>query len=95
MHNSCSTSRATKKRVNWSGLIGAYYAPRVEKMTKQALSDAAAGGKLNTTAVDAVKAQHAYMWQLATDRYPTAVTGDALAVSKAMLVKYRSWYATC
>jgi alpha-N-acetylglucosaminidase len=81
---------------HWSGLLGSYYAPRVEKITKQALADAAkAGGKLNTAAVNLLKAKHAYKWQLATEKFPTVVTGDALAVSKAMLGKYRVWYSTC
>ena len=80
---------------HWSGLIASYYAPRVEKMTQQGVADAAAGGKLNTTAMNLVKAQHAYAWQLASDKFPTVVTGDALAVSKAMLAKYESWYESC
>ena len=81
---------------HWSGLISSYYAPRVDKIVQQAVLDAAgAGGKLNITAVNLLKAQHAYAWQLATDRFPTVVTGDALAVSKAMLAKYREWYSTC
>ena len=64
--------------------------------TQQAVADAAKPrGKLNTTAVDLIKAQHAYKWQLATDKYPSVVAGDALAVSKAMLNKYRVWYGTC
>jgi len=80
---------------HWSGLVGSYYAPRVDMVAKQALADAAAGGKLNVSAVNLLKAQHAYAWQMATDKFPTTVTGDALAVSKAMLAKYRSWYAPC
>jgi hypothetical protein len=60
------------------------------------VADAAkAGGKLNTAAVNLLKAQHAYKWQLATDKFPTVVTGDALVVSKATLDKYRVWYSTC
>ena len=81
---------------HWSGLISSYYVPRVEKIVRQAVADAAqAGGRLNTSAVSLLKAQHAYAWQRATDAFPTAVTGDALAVSKAMLEKYRVWYGTC
>ena len=81
---------------HWSGLLGGYYAPRVEKITQQAVADAAKpGGKLNTTAVDLVKAQHAHKWQLATNKFPSEVAGDALAVSKAMLNRYRVWYGTC
>ena len=63
---------------------------------QQAVDDAArAGGTLNATAVKLLKAQHAYTWQLATGKFATAVTPGALAVSKAMLAKYRVWYGAC
>ena len=53
------------------------------------------GKALNRTAQDAVRAAHSYTWAVATNKYPTAPVGDALAVSKAMLAKYAPYYASC
>ena len=80
---------------HWSGLIKDYYAARARLVMKQAQTDAAAGKKLDTAAVDRIKAQHAYDWQRATAVYPSVVQGDALRVSQAMLLKYQPFYRTC
>jgi len=76
---------------HWSGLIADYYAVRVDMITKLAL----AGQGKNQTAMDETLAAHAYTWTTERKKYPTAVTGDAVAVSKAMRAKYAPFYASC
>ena len=43
----------------------------------------------------ALEAEHAYNWTTATDKYPTAPVGDALAVSVTMQKKYASYFSSC
>ena len=62
---------------------------------QQALKDAVAGKPLDSAAVDAVKAEHAYNWTTATNPYPTEVVGDYVEVSKAMREKYGHFYTSC
>jgi alpha-N-acetylglucosaminidase len=80
---------------HWSGLIKDYYAARAAGIMQQALADAAAGRALNTTAVAAFEAAHAYSWQTATNPYPVTPVGDAVALSTAMRAKYAPFYAAC
>jgi hypothetical protein len=80
---------------HWSGLISDYYAARVMLVMGQALVDAEAGNPLNTTAVDAIKAKHAFAWTTATNRYPTSPASGALAVSTAMWRKYEGYFSAC
>jgi len=63
---------------------------------QQALSDAAAGQALNTTAVDQIMATLAYDWQNAyPSTYPVQPVGDALVLSQEMRLKYAPFYAAC
>lgn len=80
---------------HWSGLIKDYYAVRVQLVKAQALKDAAAHRPLDTAAVDAIKAEHAYNWTTATDPYPVEPVGDSVAISKAMASKYASFFVSC
>ena len=80
---------------HWSGLIRDYYGGRVKLYQKQALADAAKGQPLNTTALAAIEAMHAYNWTTATNKYPVETVGDALAVSVAMQDKYKSYFSSC
>ena len=78
---------------HWSGLIRDYYAERVQLITEQALLDASSGRALNSTAVDLIKAHHAYSWTTSTTPYPVDPQGDAYAISRNMLQKYASSFA--
>merc|ERR1711957_72281 len=80
---------------HWSGLIGDYYKKRVEVVMQQAVSDAKAGRKLDTVAVDLAKAQLGYEWTTAQNKYPTSPVGDAVVVSQKMHDKYKDYFATC
>ena len=80
---------------HWSGLVADYYGVRAKLTLEQALKDAAAGHPLDTGALNQIYATHAYTWTTATNAYPTAPVGDALAVSKAMYAKYAPYYASC
>lgn len=68
---------------------------RKQLYQKQALADAAKGQPLNTTALAAIEAMHAYNWTTATNKYPVETVGDALAVSVAMQGKYKSYFSSC
>lgn len=80
---------------HWSGLVSDYYGNRVTITMNQALSDAAAGKALDSGALDTLMGQHAYNWTTATNPYPTESVGDFVDVSKAMMSKYKSWFASC
>lgn len=80
---------------HWSGLVRDYYAARVDLVMGQALRDARAGKPLDSHKVDALKAELAYNWTTSTDPYPLHVVGDFLEVSKAMHLKYQSFFHTC
>jgi hypothetical protein len=80
---------------HWSGLISDYYAERVKLVMGQALVDANARKPLNATAVDTLKARHAFDWTTATTRYPTTPAKDALEVAAAMRRKYRAPFSGC
>ena len=80
---------------HWSGLIRDYYAQRVRLVMNRALLDAAAGRELDTNATDILKAQLAYNWTTATNKYPIAPVGDAVLVSQAMQAKYSQFFSAC
>ena len=80
---------------HWSGLIGGYYAKRVELVLRQALADAGASGTLNATSVDRLEVEHAYHWTTSQNVHPTRGTGDSLQLSKAMEDTYRGWFDSC
>jgi len=80
---------------HWSGLISDYYAKRALLVLKQALNDAANGAGLNKSAVEAVKARHAYDWTTSQNVYPCKATGNLLALSEKMLKKYTPYYESC
>jgi len=79
----------------WNGLIRDYYAVRAKFYVEQALSDAAAGKALDTKALYKKKAELAYAWTTATNKYPSVVQGDYVSISKAMLNKYQHYYQGC
>ena len=87
-----STDYAAK---HWSGLIKDYYAVRMRLQQRQALADGAEGRPLDSRAIAALEAEHAYNWTTATHKYPTAPVGDALTVSAAMRQKYASFFTSC
>ena len=78
---------------HWSGLVRDYYAQRLLLITQQALLDAGAGQPLNSTAVDMIKAHHAYAWTTSKAPYPTTPQGDAYDVSRSMLKTYEGSFA--
>lgn len=78
---------------HWSGLIADFYAVRAELILAQAQADAAAGRPLNGTAVDAIKAAHAYAWQNDVAPYPVEPVGDAVGVSVEMVAKWGGAFA--
>ena len=80
---------------HWSGLVKDYYGKRIQLVTAQAIKDAQAGRKLNTTAVDRIEAEHAYVWTTATGLYPEEPVGDPVSLSKVMAAKYASFFSTC
>merc|ERR1712151_1081238 len=80
---------------HWSGLVGDYYKNRVKGVMMQALRDAKLGQKLNQTAVDRGKAELAYNWTTAQNKYPTSPVRDAVTVSREMRAKYGNHFAVC
>ena len=72
-----------------------YYRERASLVLQQALADAAAGGRLNATAIARAQAQHAFRWTTAQKAYPTVAAGEAVAVSEALAKKYESAFAAC
>eukprot|EP00656_Telonema_subtile_P046113 TRINITY_DN5245_c0_g1_i1.p1 TRINITY_DN5245_c0_g1~~TRINITY_DN5245_c0_g1_i1.p1 ORF type:complete len:881 (+),score=212.00 TRINITY_DN5245_c0_g1_i1:28-2643(+) len=80
---------------HWSGLIKDYYAARVTLLQSLALSDAAAGRALDSTAWDRLQAELAYNWTTATNAYTEVPVGDPVAVSKEMRSKYEHFFSSC
>jgi hypothetical protein len=78
---------------HWSGLVRDYYAQRVFLIAEQALLDASSGRTLNLTAVELIKARHAYTWTTSTTPYPSSPQGDAYHVSRTMFQKYESSFS--
>ena len=68
---------------------------RARQLMAAAIEHATAGERFTPARDDAVRAAHAYAFQVATKRYPTAPVGDALAVSTAMRTKYGPKLAAC
>ena len=80
---------------HWSGLVADYYGARAQLVLKQALSDAAAGRSLNSTAVNLLKAQLAFEWTNARNLYPLKPVGVAAQVSNTMYAKYGRYFSSC
>lgn len=80
---------------HWNGLVRDYYMERANRILALALTDAAAGQPLNTTALNSLKASLAYTFTTSTSSYPTQPVGDAVAVSKAMHDRYAPYFAAC
>lgn len=83
-------------RKQWAGLVGGYYAPRVEQFMAQGLADANAKRNFNTTAVVQRQAKLAYDWQ--TDFGNIGLThpvGDPASVSTKLRAKYAIYFASC
>jgi len=77
---------------HWNGLIKDYYAERVRLIASQGIRDAARGKALDSDAVDRIKAEHAYNWTVATNKYPDEPTGDYVTTSRTMIQKYSIYF---
>ena len=62
---------------------------------EQALRDEKAGLPLNSSMIARLRAEIAYNFTTATNKYPTVPTGDPVAMSRVMFDKYSSWFAPC
>ena len=83
-------------RKQWSGLVGDYYAARVQLYLEQGLADARAGRPFDTTAVVRRQAKLAFDWQTDFGNIgPTEPVGDPLEVSAALRHKYSGTFAGC
>ena len=81
---------------HWAGLIRDYYAARASNLMDLGVAAAKAGNTtVSQAAMDHVRADLAYAWTTAQNKYPMSRVGDAAAVSKAMLEKYRPYFASC
>lgn len=80
---------------HWSGLIKDYYVTRADLLISRAIHDALADQPLNQTAVDRLHANLAHKWTTAQNKYETTPTGDPLAVSRRMFLKYKHWFTSC
>eukprot|EP00939_MAST-03C_sp_MAST-3C-sp1_P001224 g1224.t1 len=80
---------------HWNGLIKDYYAKRVRIIAEQGVRDASQGRALDTGAVDRIKAEHAYNWTVATNKYPSSPVGDFAASTAAMIRKYSPRFSGC
>jgi alpha-N-acetylglucosaminidase len=78
---------------HWSGLIGDYYAERVDRLMVAFVNNAKSGQ--GHPDVDVIKARLAYAFTTSTTLYPTEPVGDAVAVSKEMHGKYGHWFGSC
>ena len=82
-------------RKQWSGLINDYYAVRAQLVLSQALTDAAAGRPLNTSAVKEAEATLAYEWTSSMNPYPLEPAPGYVQLSSQLLQKYAPFYAAC
>jgi len=83
-------------RKQWSGLVGGYYAVRVEQYLEQGLADARAGRPFDSSAVARREAKLAFDWQTDFENIgPTQPVGDPVAVSSALRAKYSGFFAGC
>jgi alpha-N-acetylglucosaminidase len=82
-------------RKHWAGLVGGFYATRVEAALGVALRDAAAGAPLNSTALAEALAVHAWDWVIATDPLPLGPVGDPVEVAAAARAQVAPFFATC
>lgn len=80
---------------HWNGLVHGYYRERAAKLIAKAKALGRAGRRLDAAADGAVRAQHAFAFQVATTAYLTRPQGDAVEVSRALHAKYSSQFAAC
>ena len=80
---------------HWNGLVKDYYHERAKRLLGLGKAAAAAGKAVDTDAMEALMAEHAYEFQVNTTAYPTTPTSDALTTSKAMRTKHASLFAAC
>ena len=82
----------------WAGLVGGYYAVRIDRCFFDiGMSAAAKGEPVSTTAVKQCQAALAYSWQTdwGDDKYPSQPVGNSVAVSAALRAKYAPYFASC
>jgi hypothetical protein len=82
-------------RKHWAGLVGGFYATRVDAALGVALRNAAAGVPLNNTALQEALAEHAWDWVTATDPLPIAPAGDPVQVAAAARQQVATFFAEC
>ncbi len=82
-------------RKHWSGLVGGYYAVRVDTALGVALKDAGAGAPLNSTALAEALAEFAWDWVTATDPLPLTPVGDPLVVAAATREQMAPFFVAC
>ena len=81
-------------RKHWAGLVGSYYAPRVEAVLAAALE--AAPGPLTPAARAVAVAAFQHQWVEATGGgFPLAPVGDPVAVSAALRANYAQEFSAC
>ena len=73
---------------HWSGLVADYYRERARLLVVSAAAHARDGRRFDDNADEAVRAAHAYAFQVDTKRYPTEPVGDALDISRTMRTKH-------
>ena len=83
-------------RKQWSGLVGNYYAPRVQLYLEQGLADARAGRAFDTPTVVRHQAKLAFDWQTDFGNIgPTEPAGDPVEVSAGLMQKYTGFFEGC
>ena len=85
-------------RKQWAGLVGDYYAVRIDSCyLKIGMAAATKGEPVDTASVTKCQAALGYSWQ--TDwgdaKYPSQPVGDPVAVSTALRTKYAPYFASC
>lgn len=84
-------------RKQWAGLVGDYYAARVEQYLEQeGLADANRKTRFNTSEVTQREARLAFDFQTNFGNVgQTQPSGDPVAVSSTLRSKYSSYFASC
>ena len=83
-------------RKHWAGLVGGYYAARVDEYVAQALEDSNAGRAFSQPALNRRVAKLSYNWQ--TDFGNIGLTnpaGDPVNVSLQLRTKYSRFFTAC
>lgn len=85
-------------RKQWAGLVGDYYAVRIDNCyLKVGMAAAAKGEPVDVALVTKCQSALAYSWQTdwGDDKYPSQPVGDPMAVSTALRAKYAPYFASC